>query len=133
MTLTILYIATFVLFLGIDYFGLSYLIKPLFVRDIGHLMLENFRVFPAFLFYAFYAGVLLWFVSWPAMIGDKSMLWVFGNAALIGAMAYGTYEFSNLAVLKDWTWRLVIADVAWGSVLTGVSAMGGVAIARAFG
>lgn len=133
MSLIVLYLATFVLFLGIDYFGLSYLIKPIFERDIGPLLLDQFRVGPAFVFYAFYVGVLLWFVSWPALIQDKSLIWVLGNAALIGAMCYGTYEFTSLAVMKDWTWRMTLADFAWGTALTGMSATGGVWIARMAG
>ncbi|WP_138936040.1 DUF2177 family protein [Roseovarius arcticus] len=133
MTLAILYVVTFAVFLGIDYLGLSYIIKPTFERDIGSLLAESPRIGPAAIFYAFYVGVLLWFVSWPALDGDKSLLWVFGSGVLIGAMAYGTYEFTNLATLKDWTWRMVATDFTWGSFLTGVSATAGVAVARAIG
>ena len=133
MTLITLYIATFVVFLGIDYFGLSYLIKPVFDRDIGHLLLEDIRVGPAFAFYAFFVAVVIWFVSWPALQHDKSLLWVLGNAALIGAAGYGTYEFTSLAVMKDWTWRMVVTDFTWGTCLTAVASAAGVAIARAVG
>lgn len=127
----ILYIATAAIFLVVDYFGLSYLIQPAFKRDIGHLMLENFRVGPAALFYAFFVAVLLWFVSWPAIVEDKSLLWVFFNAALIGAAAYGTFDFTALAILKDYTLRIAILDTVWGTALTGVAATGGVLAARA--
>ena len=51
--------------------------------------------------------------------------------ALLGAMAYGTYEFTNFATLKDWHWRMVALDLAWGTALTGVSAWAGVVITRA--
>jgi uncharacterized membrane protein len=133
MTLAILYVVTFAVFLGIDYLGLSYIIKPTFERDIGALLADSPRIGPAAIFYAFYVGVLLWFVSWPALDGEKSLLWVFGSGVLIGAMAYGTYEFTNLATLKDWTWRMVATDFTWGSFLTGVSATAGVAVVRAIG
>ena len=49
---------------------------------------------------------------------------------LIGAMGYGTYEFTNLATLKDWTWAMVARDFTWGSVPTD-GGDGGVAITRA--
>ncbi|AXI46784.1 DUF2177 domain-containing protein [Sulfitobacter sp. SK012] len=132
MTLLILYCATIGVFLCLDFLGLSYLIKPIFERDIGPLLLDNFRIFPAFVFYAFYIAVLLWFVSVPALAQDRSLWWVFGNAALIGALAYGTYEFTNFATLKDWTSAMVATDLTWGVFLTAVSATAGVAIARAF-
>ena len=44
MTLVILYISTVVIFLGLDYLGLTYLIKPVFERDIGDWLLDEFRV-----------------------------------------------------------------------------------------
>tara|TARA_R110002049_G_scaffold23545_10_gene83711 strand:- start:100928 stop:101329 length:402 start_codon:yes stop_codon:yes gene_type:complete len=131
MTLITLYLATFILFLGLDYIGLSFFIKPVFERDIGGLLLDEFRILPAVIFYAFYVGVLLWFVSWPALTQDRGLMWVLGNAALIGAMGYGTYEFTNLATLKDWTWAMVARDFCWGTVLTAVSATGGVWLTRA--
>ena len=85
MTLVILYLSTFVVFLGIDFFGLGYVVKPTFERDIGHLLLKDFRILPAFAFYAFFVAVLVWFVSHPALLQDKSLWWVLGNAALLGA------------------------------------------------
>lgn len=51
MTVAILYVTTFLLFLALDFVGLSYIVSPVFRRDIGHLMTENFRVLPAFVFY----------------------------------------------------------------------------------
>ena len=131
MTLLILYLSTFAVFLVVDYFALGYLIKPIFEQQIGHLMLQDIRIGPAFAFYAFFVGVVLWFVSWPALQQDKSVLWVLGNAALIGAAGYGTYEFTSLAIMKDWTWRMVVADLTWGTSLTAFSAAAGVAITRA--
>ena len=53
-----------------------------------------------------------------------------GGVAL-GLLAYGTYEFTNYATLKDWHPSMVITDALWGTVLTGVSAAGGVWATRA--
>jgi uncharacterized membrane protein len=46
-------------------------------------------------------------------------------------MAYGTYEFTSYAIMKDWHWQMVMTDTIWGTVLTGLSAWAGVAITRA--
>lgn len=133
MTLAILYAVTFAVFLGLDYLGLSYLIKPVFERHIPGMLLDSPRLGPAVLFYAFYIGGVLWFVSWPALMQDRTLLWVFASAALLGAMAYGTYEFTNLATLKGWSWQMVAVDLTWGALLTGVSASAGVAVLRWIG
>jgi uncharacterized membrane protein len=130
MTIAILYVVTFSVFLGLDYFGLSYIVKPTFEKEIAPLLLDSPRIGPAFVFYAFYLACLLWFVSWPALQENRSLVWVFASAALIGAMAYGTYEFTNLATLKDWTWRMVATDLTWGTFLTGTAATLGVAVTR---
>ena len=132
MTILILYITTFAVFLGLDFLGLNFLIKPVFARDIGPLLLDSFRLLPAFIFYAFYIAVLLYFVSVPGLAQDKSLLWVFSQGALIGALGYGTYEFTNLATLKDWTPQMVATDFSWGVILTGVSATAGVWLTRVF-
>ncbi|MDA8747506.1 DUF2177 family protein [Litoreibacter sp.] len=131
MTYILLYVATFVLFLGIDFLGLGSVVKPVFEKHVPDLLLENPRIGPALLFYAFYVLGLLWFVSVPALAGDKSLLWVAGNAAILGAIGFGTYEFTSLAITKGWSWEMVAVDLSWGIVMTATSAMAGVAITRA--
>ena len=130
MTVITLYFASLAIFLLIDFLALGIVVKPIFDRQIGHLLLENFRLLPAFFFYAFFVGVMIWFVSFPATTQDKGLLWVAFNAALLGAAAFGTYEFTSLAIMKDWTWKMVIVDMVWGTTLTALSAMGGVWVTR---
>ena len=93
-------------------------------------MAEPIRFGPAALFYAAYVAGLLYLVSLPAL---KTGAPILIPAAIIGAMAYGTYEFTSYAIMKDWHWSMVAADVTWGTILTAVSAWAGVAIARALG
>ncbi|MDW4497795.1 DUF2177 family protein [Sulfitobacter sp. D35] len=130
MTLILLYALTLALFLGLDVLGLTYVVKPIFERDIGDMLLDSPRYGPALIFYAFYVAALLVFVSWPAIQGDWPLGRVFWMAGLIGAMAYGTYEFTNLATLKGWSWRMVLTDLTWGSLLTATSATLGVWLTR---
>ena len=47
-------------------------------------------------------------------------------------MAYGTYEFTSMSILKGWSWQMVALDTTWGAVLTGVSAWAGVALMMRF-
>lgn len=54
-------------------------------------------------------------------------------AAVLGFLAYGTYEFTSYAVMRDWHWSMVLSDAAWGTVLTAFSAWAGVAAVRALG
>jgi uncharacterized membrane protein len=42
--------------------------------------------------------------------------------AVLGLVAYGTYDITNLSTLKGWSTRLTLIDIAWGTALTAVSA-----------
>jgi uncharacterized membrane protein len=112
----------------IDAIMLRLYMAPLFSRYIGPMMLENIRLAPAALFYMAYVAGLLYLVSVPALKSGAPLLI---PAAVLGFMAYGTFEFTNYAILKGWNLRMVVTDVAWGTVLTAVSAWGGVAVTRA--
>ena len=43
------------------------------------------------------------------------------EAMILGLCIYGIYELTNMAVLKRWTWEVVMIDSIWGAVLYGTS------------
>ena len=128
MQIVTLYFSTAAIFLVIDAIMLRLYMAPLFERYIGPMMLENIRLAPAALFYMAYVAGLLYLVSVPAL---KSGAPILIPAAILGFMAYGTFEFTNYAILKGWNLRMVVTDVAWDTVLTAVSAWGGLAVTKA--
>lgn len=128
MQIAVLFLSTAAIFLILDAIMLTFVMKPLFDRHIGALMLENIRLAPAAAFYLAYVAGLIYLVSLPAL---KTGAPVLIPAAIIGAMAYGTYEFTSYAIMKDWHWQMVATDTIWGTALTALSAWGGVAITRA--
>lgn len=130
MQIAILYISTAVIFLAADAVMLKTIMKPLFERHLGDAVLDSPRMGAAVVFYLFYVGGLLWLVSWPALrdgVPAQALL----NGALLGAVAYGTYEFTSYAVMRDWSLQQVIVDGLWGTALTGGAAWAGVVITRA--
>jgi uncharacterized membrane protein len=130
MTLITLYAVTLVVFLAIDALMLAFVMKPLFTRHIGHLMAEPIRMTPAVSFYAAYVAGVIYLVSWPALTQGAPLLL---PAAVIGFLAYGTYEFTSYAVMRDWHWSMVLTDTAWGTVLTAASVWAGVTAVRGLG
>ena len=127
MQLASLYLSTAAIFLVLDALMLRFHMAPLFQRYIGPMMLENIRVAPAALFYMAYVAGLLYLVSVPALKAGAPVLI---PAAVLGFMAYGTYEFTSYAIMKDWSPRMVMTDVIWGTCLTAVSAWGGVVLTK---
>ena len=130
MQIVILYAVTAVIFLAADAVALSKLLKPLFERHMGDMLREPIALAPAGIFYLAYVAGLLFLVSVPALRAGSPMQALIGGAVL-GAVAYGTYEFTNISTLKGWSWEMVATDVTWGTALTGVSAAAGVWITRA--
>jgi len=130
MKILTLYLITAVIFFVVDAIGLRLMIKPVFERHVAHLFADPFRVGPAALFYLGYVAGVLWFVSVPAINHGNPVTALIGGA-LLGLLAYGTYEFTNYATLRDWSPTQVVVDTLWGGLLTGVSAWAGVLAIRA--
>ena len=132
MQLVTLYLSTAFVFFIVDIFGLKYIIRPVFVRHIEDMLLDSYRFGPALVFYLFYILGLVYFVSAPALRDGSPGQAALGGA-LLGGLAYGTYEFTNYATLKGWHLQMVVVDLSWGMFLTGLAAGAGVLITRAIG
>lgn len=124
MKFLIAYIVTAVVFLVIDYIWLGFLMKDYFQSQLSHLMAENVNLSIAALFYLFYAAGVVFLCINPAIeTGDWTKALI--NGAVLGFLAYGTYDITNMATLRDWPVMMSVIDVTWGTVLTGISAAAG--------
>ncbi len=120
----IAYAGAAIAMIAIDLVWLGVIAKPLYQQGIGHLMVDEPRVVVAALFYLMYPVGLVLFAITPqeaAKSWGKTALW----AALFGFFAYGTYDLTNLATLKDWPLSLAVIDVAWGTLVSAVAACAG--------
>lgn len=102
-------------------------------RLLGDLILGQFRLGPAAAFYLLYVAGVIVLVVMPALESGQGLTGVGLRGAMLGLMAYGTYCLTNYATLKGYGPKLTAMDMAWGPVLTAVTAMTGVVAARAFG
>jgi len=120
----ILWIAAAVLFLIIDMVWLLWLGRSFYVSEIGDLLRQPPNLGAAGAFYVLYVTGLMIMVIWPAVQAQSvPQAVLFG--ALLGLVAYGTYDLTNLAVMKGFTTKIAIIDMLWGTVLT--SAVAGLA------
>ncbi|KIT15450.1 DUF2177 family protein [Jannaschia aquimarina] len=129
MQILTLYIASAIAFLALDSVMLTQVIQPLFQRHLGEMLRSPIDMGAATLFYLMYIAGIVWFVGWPAL-KEGSVSQALVQGALLGAFAYGTYELTSKAVMRDWSWTMVATDWAWGTVLTGLTAAIGVWVAR---
>jgi uncharacterized membrane protein len=118
------YAAAAVLMLALDGLWLGLLAKDFYQQGLGHLMANSPRWLPALLFYVLYPLGLLYFAVLPQS-QDAGLAQTMLRGALFGLFAYGTYDLSNLATLKDWPVLVSIVDVVWGILASCLAALGG--------
>jgi len=121
----VLYLVTLVVLVGLDLLYLGVFAKGFFQAQVGD-MLGDVRPLPAVLFYLVYVAGVLIFVSGPAAATTRSTL-LYG--ALFGLFCYATFELTAHAMLRHWTWSVVILDMSWGVIVTAISATAGLAVA----
>jgi uncharacterized membrane protein len=122
----ILYLATLLVLVPIDFLFLGFVAKDFFNAQVGD-MLGDIRPLPAVLFYLLYVVGVLVFVSGPTTATWSSTL-LYG--ALFGLFCYATFELTSLSLLRHWTWPVAMLDMSWGAVMTAVSATLGLLIAN---
>ncbi|TFY90855.1 DUF2177 family protein [Pseudomonas kairouanensis] len=108
------YLGTLVAFLVLDGLWLGVLMGPTYKSLLGSLMLDQPRLLPATLFYLLYVLGCVVFVVLPSASWQRAAR----LGALLGLVAYGTYDLSNWATLQGWSATLAVMDMAWGTVLT---------------
>lgn len=121
-----LYAITAVIFFACDFIWLSTTARTLYKRELGDLLLDQPNLVIAAGFYLVYLVGMVVLVSMPAEGDIGKALWM---GALLGLVAYGTYDLTNLSTMKGFTPTIAAIDMAWGTVLSGVAAAGGVWVA----
>ena len=125
----IAYAATFVVFCVLDFLWLGFVAKGYYQSQVGTLLLERPNLAVAALFYGLYIVGVLIFAVLPALdAGQWTRALSYG--ALFGFFAYATYDLTNLATLKGWSPGVALLDLAWGAVVTGMSATAGFLVTR---
>ncbi|HTM76864.1 MAG TPA: DUF2177 family protein [Devosia sp.] len=131
VTHLVAYAATAVVFFAIDFVWLSTASASFYRPRLGALLLEQPNLIIAGLFYLFYVGGIVYFAVSPALTeGGWSKALIAG--LLLGFVAYGTYDLTNLSTLRNWPWSVTLVDLAWGTALTGVAAVSGFFITQFF-
>lgn len=114
-----IYLAAVVIFLGVDFVWLTTMKSAFYEERIGHLLADEPNMMAAGAFYLFYLFALCILILYPQIKAGTSVPTIFFLGALIGLMAYGTYDFTNLALYKGFTLDTALVDFAWGGFLTG--------------
>lgn len=115
--------------LALDSAWLTFAAKRLYRPHLGEVLADGFRLAPAAAFYFIYVGGIVFLAVAPGLEAGKWSVAATRGAAL-GFIAYATYDLTNQATLKQWSSVVTVADMAWGTLLTGVAATAGFFAAR---
>jgi uncharacterized membrane protein len=121
VTFAILVIVTGLVFLAGDMVMLPAVMRPLFQKYLGSMVLESPRLLPAAGFYLIHTCGLVYFAGMPAL-REGSATTALVNGALIGLIAFACYELTNHAIMRKWHIRMVVTDMAWGTTISALSA-----------
>lgn len=117
----IAYFVAAIIFGILDFLWLSNMSANLYRPVIGEIMADQFNKGPAIAFYAIYLFGIIWFGVRPAL---ASGAWTSAllNGALFGFIAYATFDLTSQAILKVWSTKITLIDMAWGAFATGTTA-----------
>ncbi len=123
----IAYVGSAVAMLALDMIWLTTMVPRIYRPALGEMLADPPNLPVAAIFYLVYVVGVVVFAVLPA-VEQRSWLAALGAGALLGLVAYGTYDFTNLSTLRNWPLALSLIDVCWGIALTSVTALAGYSV-----
>jgi uncharacterized membrane protein len=111
------YAITLSIFFAIDLVWLGAIAKNFYRQHIGHLLAADVNWPAAVLFYLVYIAGIVYFAVRPA-IETGGATRALAHGAVLGFIAYATYDLTNQATMRDWPVLVTVVDLLWGTVLT---------------
>ena len=119
MKWAVAYLAGGVAFGALDALWLRWAGPNLYRPLLGDLLAPAFRAAPAVAFYIAYVAAMVWFAVRPGL--ELGVPHAVLNGALLGAIAYATYDLTNQATLRTWSTQMTLIDIAWGTAATALA------------
>ena len=103
-----------ILFLILDGIWLSFSIKNFYKPNLVSIPLNDKPVlWAAIFFYVIYVFGLTILIVKPAL-DHNSVYLALWTGFIFGFVAYGTYNLTNMAFIKNWSVYIVFVDMIWG-------------------
>ena len=115
--IVILYFITLAIGLIIDLIWLGLMNSRFYKSQLAGLMSDKVNWLPGILFYLLFIAGLLILVVIPAF-NNESWVSAMLLGGLLGMVAYGTYDLTNLASIKNWPVPVTVVDIIWGTVFS---------------
>jgi len=116
----------------LDYVWLGFIAKKLYYDEMGDILLKKPNMTAAIVFYMIYVVGSVVLIVLPAL-KENSFQMALGYGALLGFVAYATYDLTNLATLKNFSKKIVVIDLVWGTFITAIVCVGSFSAASLLG
>ena len=122
-SLTLSFVVAAIFFSIIDFVWLSLVAKQLYRRQIGFLLRDKANIPAAVIFYILFIIGLVVFAIYPALNrGSNQIYYALLYGGLYGLFTYATYDLTNLSTIKGWPLTITLIDLAWGMVISTITA-----------
>lgn len=118
------YAAAALVFFALDIVWLAGVARNFYFARLGELVRDKPDLIIAGVFYVGYIAGIVYFAIAPALAGG-GVLRALVTGALVGLLAYGTYDLTNFATLRGYPADVAIIDILWGTFLTAIAAGAG--------
>jgi uncharacterized membrane protein len=120
----VVYLAGVTVFTVLDIIWIGFIAAPVYQSELGPIIVPGSGMGPRNLV----AALLTWMVivlgilvfALPPAFEKQSAVSALLRGALMGFALYAVYDLTNLAVLRGWTLKVTLFDIAWGTVICGV-------------
>lgn len=106
-----LFIASSILLVLVDSVYLFFIGKPIFDKTVSAIQNSNLvvKIPPAIFTYILMAVILNYFI----ISANKPAF----DAFILGFCTYGIFDFTNMAIFKNYSLKTAISDTLWGAIL----------------
>ena len=115
------YLGAGLTFAAIDFVWLTTMTDRLYRPVLGPIMADKPDMKAAVAFYLISIAGTVFLAIAPAL---KEGNWTRAaiNGAVLGFVAYATYDLTNQATLRGWPLTITLVDIAWGTIASGLAA-----------
>ena len=118
------YLFTIPLAVCIDLSWAGFVMKDFYRSELGYVLSTEVQFVPLIFFYLLLSFGIFVLAAYPAYRA-QSILRAALSGFLLGLVAYGTYDLTNMATLSNWPLILTEVDILWGGVVCSLTAVAG--------
>jgi uncharacterized membrane protein len=119
------YLATGVAFAVIDAVWLTTAGPRLYRPALDSVLAAKFNLPAAIVFYLIYVAGIVALAVLPTVREEGTWTRALTTGAMLGFVAYATYDLTNQATLKVWATKITVADMLWGTFVTAAASAAG--------